>query len=57
MCLLTGVTSWGGKTYAGCAEPSEPGAYTDVSHYTEWIYTNMFNDYRANSDWKLDTRL
>ena len=51
-CLLVGVTSWGGKTYEGCAEPSEPGAYTDVSHYTDWIYTNIFNDYQANSNWR-----
>lgn len=47
---LVGVTSWGGKNYEGCAEPSEPGAYTDVSRYTDWIYTQIFNDYRTNTN-------
>lgn len=37
-----GITSWGGER---CAEPRKPGVYTDVSQYTDWIYTQLFTDY------------
>ncbi|XP_053383543.1 serine protease 41-like [Mercenaria mercenaria] len=36
-----GITSWGADE---CAEPRKPGVYTDVSKYTDWIYTQIFSD-------------
>ncbi|XP_060601291.1 tryptase-2-like [Ruditapes philippinarum] len=40
-----GITSWGPVR---CAEPRKPGVYTDISKYTEWIYREIFNDYKGN---------
>ncbi|XP_061181074.1 transmembrane protease serine 9-like [Saccostrea echinata] len=41
---VTGITSWGGKTYRECAEADQPGVYTKVLSYREWILTTMYNN-------------
>ncbi|XP_062574746.1 serine protease 53-like [Saccostrea cucullata] len=40
---LTGITSWGGKTYRECAEADQPGVYTKVLNYREWILMTIYN--------------
>ncbi|KAJ8318070.1 hypothetical protein KUTeg_003161 [Tegillarca granosa] len=40
--FLAGITSWGGKSYNTCAEPLQPGVYTNVANYDTWILMEMF---------------
>ncbi|OWF49582.1 trypsin-like [Mizuhopecten yessoensis] len=40
---LTGITSWGGTDYKGCAEADLPGVYTKVSGYYHWVLASMYS--------------
>ncbi|KAL0972882.1 hypothetical protein UPYG_G00196020 [Umbra pygmaea] len=37
---LVGIVSWG----IGCAEPNQPGVYSNVDRILNWIYTTMENN-------------
>ncbi|XP_069125275.1 trypsin-like [Argopecten irradians] len=39
---ILGITSWEGLDYKGCSEKKQPGVYTKVSGYYNWILTSMF---------------
>ncbi|XP_033742586.1 trypsin-like [Pecten maximus] len=43
---LTGITSWGGANYKGCARKEQPGVYTKVSGYYRWILASMYSHRR-----------
>ncbi|XP_060080450.1 prostasin-like [Ylistrum balloti] len=41
---LTGITSWGGLDHKGCAGTDQPGVYTKVSGYYEWVLSSMYSN-------------
>ncbi|XP_076076146.1 trypsin-like [Mytilus galloprovincialis] len=41
---LRGIISWGGITYTECAQPLQPGVYTKVYNYVDWILQNIFEN-------------
>lgn len=41
---VKGITSWGGKTYSECAQADQPGVYTNVQKYRQWILETIYKD-------------